>query len=252
MYITFNLKPIRTALALAVVVALFALPYLTRSTPAAATSEQAQIKTVYLTFDDGPSRYTAEVLDVLDKYGVKATFFVTGQNEDFYEMIGEAHERGHLIALHTYSHSFKDIYSSREAFWNDIEKLQEVIVAETGQESSLLRFAGGSSNTICRRYAGGALMRELVSDCEQRGISYHDWNIDTKDAVSGTISADTIAARIVKGIKGNEPSVVLMHDGTMASTAADALDIAIPRLIDMGCEFARLDDITAAVHHTLP
>lgn len=252
MYITFNFKPIKAALAIAVTTLLFALPYLTRGVPTAATPTAAPAKTVYLTFDDGPSRYTEEVLAVLDKYDVKATFFVTGQNEDYLPFIGEAHERGHLIALHTYSHSFKEIYSSREAFWEDIGKLQEVIVTQTGSESNMLRFAGGSSNTICRRYAGGKLMRELVEDCEQRGISYHDWNIDTKDAVSGTLSANTLASRIVKGVKDKEPAVVLMHDGTMAASAADALDIAIPQLLDMGCDFARLDEITAAVHHTMP
>lgn len=251
MYITLDLKPRRLIAAAAAVALLLTLPYLTRKTEtvmATATPERI----VCLTFDDGPSQYTAEVLDALDRHGVKATFFVTGQNEEYFDLIGEAHARGHLIALHTYSHGFSDIYAGREEFWADIDKLQAVIKAQTGEESRMLRFAGGSSNTVCRRYAGAGLMRQLVDDCAERGIAYFDWNIDTKDAVSKTKSAEYIAAKITENVSGHNPAVVLMHDGTVASTAAEALDIAIPKLLSEGYVFARLDQTVAEVHHSLP
>ncbi len=249
MFFTFRLNLKRTVAVLSLVAVLLLLPYFINATKRTAATATPK-KVACLTFDDGPSAYTEQVLAVLDKYGVKATFFVTGQNEEYFPFIGEAHRAGHQIALHTYSHEFSKIYASRESFWTDINKLQELIVNQTGKSSNALRFAGGSSNTICRRY-GGDIMKSLIADCDERGISYYDWNVDTKDAVNGTISASSIAKRAVDGARQQPVAVILMHDGTLGRNAAEALEIIIPELIDEGYSFSRLDEIGAAVHHNI-
>jgi len=108
-------------------------------------------KVVYLTFDDGPGRYTEKLLNILDKYGVKATFFVTNQYPAYKDMIGEAHRRGHTIALHTYTHKYS-IYKSEETYYADLKKISDLCYEQTGEYAKIVRFPGGSANTVSRSY----------------------------------------------------------------------------------------------------
>lgn len=220
---------------------------------AAAVVPAMQGRTVYLTFDDGPSRNTDDLLDVLAESGIHATFFVTGQNPDYFDRIARANEEGHLIALHTYSHRFAEIYAGSSAFWNDIEKLDELVYEQTGKHGSLLRFPGGSSNTVSRQHGGAQIMRTLIADCAARGITYVDWNVDTKDAENGTCDADTIVQRAIRGAeKVDGDLVILMHDGTANSTAAEATRELIQYFQQQGCVFDTLDHLDGEVHHNLP
>jgi len=211
--------------------------------------------TVYLTFDDGPSKNTAPLLEVLRKEDVKATFFVTAQNPEYLDQIAAAHNDGHLIALHTYNHDFDEIYSTPEAFWDDIEKLDAVVLEQTGTHSNFLRFPGGSSNTVSHRCGGKGFMKTLVSQCEERGFVYFDWNIDTKDAEGGKKSPQDIALRAVRGIdelSGTDTDlIILMHDGSSNPHAADAAQILISQLRSEGYLFDTLDHLAEPVHHTL-
>ncbi|MDO4567210.1 MAG: polysaccharide deacetylase family protein, partial [Oscillospiraceae bacterium] len=198
--------------------------------------------------DDGPSANTLEVLEALERHGVKATFFITGQNPEYYDMIAKEAEAGHLVAAHTYSHDFGEIYTGESGFWEDIERLQELIAAQTGSRSTVLRFAGGSSNSV----GGRSLMKTLAGQCAEKGYVYFDWNVDTRDAVGDTKSADYIAERAVKGALRENVPVILMHDGPMNTTAADALDIIIPALKEQGYAFATLGELAdAPVQHSL-
>ncbi|MEA4911706.1 MAG: polysaccharide deacetylase family protein [Oscillospiraceae bacterium] len=251
MFITLKLR--RMALFAGLAAVLLTLPLLPRTVvqTEAAAEESVGPRVVCLTFDDGPSRYTSEILDALARNGAKATFFVTGQCEDCFPCIARAYAEGHCIALHTYSHEFSQIYASSEAFWLDINRLQTVIIEQTGAPATVLRFAGGSSNSVARRYGGRELMKTLCAECDGRGLTYCDWNVDTKDAVSGVKSADYIARRAIEGALGNAPSVILMHDGGLAANTADALDILIPALREKGCVFAFPDELTVPVHHHL-
>lgn len=244
-------RALLTALSIAALGALCVTIFLSTSgsgaREASAQAVSQQSKAVYLTFDDGPSDNTAAVLDALERHGVRATFFVTGQRPDHFDMLAREAEAGHLVALHSYSHDFQNIYKSSGAFWEDIEQLQEVIKAQTGESAPVLRFPGGSSNTIARR----GVMKSLAEECSQRGLAYYDWNVDTRDAVGSTKSADYIAERAIKGALREHTPVILMHDGPMNSTAADALDIIIPALKDKGLVFATLDELAQPVHHSL-
>ena len=262
MFCTLRLKKsVLVTVAVFVAALLLALPFLVealrraeqpaRETSAAGTT--AAPRTVYLTFDDGPSANTAALLDVLAARNVKATFFVTGQNPDvFDEAVGRAHDEGHLIALHTYSHDFSDIYSSTDAFWADIGKLSDMVSnAADGHVSAYLRFPGGSSNTVSHRYGGSGIMKTLIDQCAERGIIYCDWNVDTQDAVGGSKSADAIVSRALKQAEGKDNIVILMHDGGMNKTAAEATDRLIAEFEAIGCVFDTLDHLAEPVHHHL-
>ncbi|MEA5050277.1 MAG: polysaccharide deacetylase family protein [Oscillospiraceae bacterium] len=250
MYVTLRLRAVR-ALALLLcagaLAAILSLPG--RAVPAGAQAEAP--RTVYLTFDDGPSLNTPGILDALARNGVPATFFVTGQAQQCFPCIARAAAEGHMIALHTYSHEFSEIYASSEAFWLDIDRLQALIIEQTGAPATALRFAGGSSNSVSRRYGGRELMRTLCAQCAQRGLTYYDWNVDTRDSESGVKSADYIAQRAVRGALKQTDAVILMHDGALAKNTAEAIDILVPALREQGCSFARLDGLAEPVHHTL-
>ena len=125
-------------------------------------------KIIYLTFDDGPGMYTKRILDVLEEYNVKATFFVTNQFPKYEYLIKNEYEMGHVIGVHTYSHNYKKIYSSFENYIDDVNKMNEIIKKYTGNFSNILRFPGGSSNTISRKYKKG-IMTELTREVSNLG-----------------------------------------------------------------------------------
>lgn len=197
-------------------------------------------KVIYLTFDDGPSVYTKELLNILKEYNVKATFFVTGNGNR--EYIKKAYNEGHSIGIHTYSHVYKNVYASEEAYFNDLEKVQKIIKEQTGEESRLVRFPGGSSNTVSRFNKG--IMTRLSKELERRGYKYFDWNVSSSDTVKS--NSDDIANTVIRRLKkGN--NVVLQHDTKYYSVKA------VRKIIEYGLAngytFAKLDVTSPTVHH---
>ena len=197
-------------------------------------------KWVCLTFDDGPSRTTPAVLAALDAAGVHGTFFVvaTGYNEKYLPLLTQAAAAGHQIALHSASHEYSDIYGSSEAYWEDIALLKERIAPYVDVESiRYLRFPGGSTNTVSRRYGGKGLMKQLKSEVEQKGWQWVDWNVCAEDAVGGHPSADTIYRNVVHETGEQTHCVVLMHDSSSTRTTAEALPDIIQWYADNGYTF---------------
>ena len=197
-------------------------------------------KWVCLTFDDGPSRTTPAVLAALDAAGVHGTFFVvaTGYNEKYLPLLTQAAAAGHQIALHSASHEYSDIYRSSEAYWADIALLKERIAPYVDAESiRYLRFPGGSTNTVSRRYGGRELMKQLKSEVEQKGWQWVDWNVCAEDAVGGHPSADTIYRNVVHETGEQTHCVVLMHDSSSTRTTAEALPDIIQWYADNGYTF---------------
>ncbi len=197
-------------------------------------------KVIYLTFDDGPSVYTKELLNILKEYNVKATFFVTGNGNR--EYIKKAYNEGHSIGIHTYSHVYKNVYASEEAYFNDLEKVQKIIKEQTGEESRLVRFPGGSSNTVSRFNKG--IMTRLSKELERRGYKYFDWNVSSSDTVKS--NSDDIANTVIRRLKkGN--NIVLQHDTKYYSVRA------VRKIIEYGLAngytFAKLDVTSPTVHH---
>ena len=206
-------------------------------------------KTIYLTFDDGPGPYTAALLDVLARYDVKATFFVTGLNPDYEDLIGRAYNEGHSIAVHTFSHDYRKIYSSEKAFFDDFNAMEDVIYRQTGEYTKLCRFPGGSSNTVSQFNPG--IMSRLVGIMNDMGYKYFDWNVDSDDA-GVTKWTDGVYANVVQGCRetlGYGYSMVLQHDVKDYSVAA------IESIINWGqangYTFAAIDTASPTAHHGL-
>lgn len=164
---------------------------------------------VYLTFDDGPNSGTTDaILDILKAKGVKATFFVTNKGPD--ELIKREFDEGHTVALHTASHNYALIYSSDEAYFNDLRSVGDRVKRITGQESKIIRFPGGASNTISRRYSQG-IMTRLTSKVLAQGYKYYDWNVSSGDAGS-TTDPNQVYLNVVNGLRRDRVNMVLMHD----------------------------------------
>lgn len=202
-------------------------------------------KVVYLTFDDGPGQYTARLLDILDKYGVKATFFVTNQFPAYQNMIGETHRRGHTIALHTYTHNYANIYSSEDAYYNDLALIHNLCVSQTGVIPTIVRFPGGTNNKVSINICPG-IMTALTQSISYHGYLYCDWNVSSGDA-GGTTSRDQVAANVIAGMQKNNVSIVLQHD--IKSFSVEAVDDIIFWGLENGYTFLPMTDTTPMVHY---
>ncbi len=200
---------------------------------------------IYLTFDDGPGAFTDKLLDVLKKYNVKATFFVTGSGED--RLIKRAFDEGHAIGLHTFTHDYSYVYKNVNNYFDDLNKIQERVKRITGKESRLIRFPGGSSNTISQNYDGGVrIMSKLVDEVTKRGYVYFDWNVSSGDAGS-TTSASGVYSNVINGLKKGGSSVVLQHD--IKGFSVDAVEDIIKYGQSHGYKFAALDISSFTSHH---
>lgn len=165
---------------------------------------------IYLTFDDGPQMGTTNViLDILKEEGVKATFFVTNKGDD--SLIKREYDEGHTVALHTATHDYAILYASDEAYFNDLYSVQNRVKRITGIESKIIRFPGGSSNTISRRYSQG-IMSRITKEVLNRGFKYYDWNLSSGDAAGGTPSSSDIYNNVVNNLRHDRVNMVLMHD----------------------------------------
>ena len=206
-------------------------------------------KKVYLTFDDGPSSNTERILDILDAYDVKATFFVTGyQASKHPEWYKEIVDRGHTIGMHSYSHVYRDIYSSKESFIADIDKLSEFIVETTGVEPRYLRFPGGSSNNVST-----VAMSELCLLADERGWKYFDWNVSSQDATTPAPSSAAITNNVLAGIEAHDSAIILMHDAAEKNATVAALPDIIEGIQAKGdTVILPIDDDTEPVQHLAP
>lgn len=204
-------------------------------------------KVFYLTIDDGPSEKTQEILDILDRYGCKATFFVTGQNEEYYPMIAEAYNRGHTIGLHTYSHDYETIYSSIDNYFSDLDTIGNIVRQQIGYVPSFIRFPGGSSNEVSANYTSG-IMSELVEAVQARGYQYYDWNVSCGDG-----SDHTAEELIAYACEPNEKQNIIMlcHDSAAKATTVEALPAIIEHYQGLGYSFEAIDPSTWVYHHSV-
>jgi len=199
---------------------------------------------IYLTFDDGPSFVTERILNILDEEGVKATFFVCGANS----YTSRAYNSGHTIALHSNSHDYSYIYASSSNFFSDLTAISDKVYNVTGYRSNIIRFPGGSSNTISKRYSIG-IMSYLTTEVVNRGYTYFDWNVDSNDAGGDTYNSNKIYSNVVNNLSHNKTNVVLMHDSGGHSSTADALRSIIQYGKNNGYEFRAITSSTPVVRH---
>jgi peptidoglycan/xylan/chitin deacetylase (PgdA/CDA1 family) len=206
--------------------------------PLTATEEASKV--IYLTFDDGPSERTVEILEILREKDVKATFFVIGRtDEDSLNLMKEIVEEGHAIAMHTYSHRYTDIYASVEDYLEDMYKLFVLIRDTTGVEPSIFRFPGGSINGYNK-----GVYQQLEAEMLRRGFVPYDWNLSSGDASGTKASAAQIVNNVVGPAKKLDRGIVLMHDSEPKTSTVEALVPMIDQLSELGFTF---DKLTSAV-----
>jgi peptidoglycan/xylan/chitin deacetylase (PgdA/CDA1 family) len=200
-------------------------------------------KVIYLTFDDGPSQYTPDLLKILKKYNVKATFFVV--NTKYNYLIKDIYNDGHTIGLHTMTHNYSKIYNSEAAFFKDLYEIQDLVYEMTGTKPTLTRFPGGSSNTVSKKYCKG-IMTKLSKSLSEKGFKYFDWNVSSGDA-GETTSKKGVVSNVTKGCKNKNTCVVLQHDTKKYSV--DAVEEIIIWGLENGFTFLPLTMDSPGMHH---
>lgn len=208
--------------------------------------EEEQTRKVYLTFDDGPSENTQRILEVLDQYGVKATFFVTGEEAQSHpERYRAIVDGGHTIGMHSYSHRYNEIYASEDNFGADLLKLQKFIEETTQVTPIFYRFPGGSSNTV-----SDLPMSEFCDYLTDNGITYFDWNVSSRDANSPMRSVSEIVHNCTVELESFNNAVILMHDAANKDSTVDALPEVIEYIQAMeNTEILPITEETVVIHH---
>lgn len=207
-------------------------------------------KICYLTFDDGPTANTLKILNILEKYDVKATFFVIDTAQTKIEYVKQIHAAGHTVGLHSNSHNYGQIYKSTTAYFTDLKKISNTVKKYTGVESKVIRFPGGGSNMVSAQYKKG-IMTTLSHQVTEKGYTYFDWNVDSGDASAATVSQTKIVNNVLNGAKGKSSICVLMHDAKAKTTTVEALPKIIQGLKKQGFTFAPLTKDCHGYHHAV-
>lgn len=208
--------------------------------------EIENIKKVYLTFDDGPSIYTYDILDILDEYDVKATFFVLGKEDKYSQkIILEIVNRGHTLGMHSYTHKYSEIYASLEDFTDDFWKLYNYLFELTGISSFCYRFPGGSSNTV-----SSLPMTEFIGVLDELDVSYYDWNISSGDGDTKLLNADAIVKNSIQDLNKISHGMILLHDSADKKSTVEALPQIIESILEMeNTVLLPITDKTKPVQH---
>lgn len=206
---------------------------------------EVETKRVYLTFDDGPSIYTGQILDILAANDIKATFFVIAKDDERYlPYYKQIVEEGHTLGMHSYSHEYARVYASLDSFEQDITQISDFLYEQTGIRPTIYRFPGGSSNTVSK-----VPMTECIAYLNEQGITYYDWNALNGDAVSEELSATQMVDNIMGSVRHNDTSIVLMHDMQSRHTTVESLQLLIDTLKEEGYEILPINDETPLIQH---
>lgn len=208
-------------------------------------SEVAKISTeskvIYLTFDDGPGPYTKKLLGYLRSYNVKATFFVTNQNPNYIYLLKEMAADGHAIGVHSLTHNWS-IYSGTNSYLKDFNAMHDIIKKQTGIDTKIFRFPGGTNNTVSRSYSRG-IMTTLNKTMAENGYLNFDWNVDCRDTQG--YNSSQIADTTIGQIRNQKQSVVLMHD--IKNSTVEAVPTIIRYAKNNGYTFKVIDETTPTV-----
>ena len=197
-------------------------------------------KTIYFTFDDGPSDTTQQLLDILKKHKVTACFFVTNDSQRP-DLIKKIADEGHTVALHSYTHDYKTIYSSKEAFFEDLKKIDDLVYETTGIHSGTLRLPGGSTNTIHKRYCPG-IMGEIIDELLKKGYRIIDWNCGNMDASGCTLTENEYVANFLCSVESIKKCVFLSHNRPGDTVSIRSIDRILSICEKNGWETGHIDD----------
>lgn len=225
-------------------------PPTTTTAPPAVQPPDKSNRVAYLTFDDGPSHHTPELLQILEKYGVKATFYVVrpadAECRGYYRQIVEA---GHEIALHTYTHDYNTVYTDVDAFFADLDRIADVVEEETDMRPMQFRFPGGSSNQVSIPVGGKDIVRRIALESYRRGYVYNDWNVSAGDASVKLLTVEQILGNVVEQAKGFCEPVILMHDTDRCQSTRDAVPQIIEQLRAAGYRFDTISNRSEPCQH---
>lgn len=195
-------------------------------------------KTVYITFDDGPSKYTEEILKVLKDYNIKAAFFVIGKTDEHSKKMYKAIvDQGHTLGMHSYSHNYNTIYKSVKDFDKDFTKLRNLLYDTTGYLPNIYRFPGGSGNSVMKQD-----ISVFINYLNQKKVTYFDWNVVSGDAAGVKCTTKQLYDNAVNGIKIHSRSIVLMHDTDVKENTVDSLKMLLQTLTEHGTEILPLNE----------
>lgn len=208
--------------------------------------EEESQKYAYLTFDDGPSKNTLKILDFLKANNINATFFVAKKEgyDDVYQRIVN---EGHTLALHTDTHDYSKIYQSVDTYFEDLNSISDHVKEITGVESKILRFPGGSTNTVSIRHGHEGLMDEIIEAVTEEGYVYFDWNVDSSDASRALQDKDVIVDAVLTQAKWVKEANILMHDAAGKTTTVDALPEIVEGLKAQGFLFKPITEDTRQI-----
>ncbi len=207
-------------------------------------AEEGDEHLVYLTFNCEIGDNTLKILDVLDKYQIKATFFVSGDtNEELIPIYQRIVNDGHTLGMHSYSNQYSTIYASTDAFYNDYKQISDFLFETCGVRSQYYRFPGGSGNEI-----SNVDMAEFVHILNEEQITFYDWNVAAGDAAYD-YTEDDVVNNVIEGVANYKTSVVLLHDGEDKSTTVQALEPLIEKLNDMGAKVLPIDENTDVIQY---
>lgn len=202
-------------------------------------------KKVYLTFDDGPSKNTEKILSILDKYKVKATFFVIGKTDKFSKkMYKQIYEKGHTLAMHSYTHQYDKIYKTINAYKKDLTQLSDLLFDVTGERPKYLRFPGGSSNSVSK-----ISMKKVIRYVDAKGLTYFDWNVINGDATGQKLTKKQMVNNVISGVKTYNNAMVLMHDSAVKEMTVETLPTILKKLKKMKANILPINDTTVPVQH---
>lgn len=203
---------------------------------------------IYLTFDDGPSATsTPKILDILKEEGVPATFFVINKNNDLNYILLREKNEGHAIGLHTASHNYSKVYASIDAYFEDLNIIHDKVYKITNIDSRIIRFPGGSSNTISKKYTDN-IMTNLTKQVQEQGYNYFDWNIDSLDAGTAKTKED-VYTNVISSLQKERSNVILMHDFENNDKTVDALREIIEYGKSNGYTFKKITNNTTPIRH---
>lgn len=205
---------------------------------AGANTEESRQKVCYLTFDDGPSKNSEKILDILDEYEAKATFFLIGEelSEEKKPILKRMVESGHAIGLHSNVHDFNELYGSVDICVQDFEAEYVTLKEEYGIDTKLFRFPGGSA---CR-YMGGQ-RKQFVAAMQEKGYRCYDWNVSGEDSY-GNPTAWSVQENVFSNFFDYSKPIILLHDANGAGATVEALPGILEKIKAEGYTFGTLEN----------